>query len=167
MNVCYWLRAKMIALVFESHSVVAHAAVFVAVKASQSMNDSMLNRIMKSWTVTRVIMRLLCEHGVEARKNWAFIAHFFNSSNTTMPVPCADIYCKAPMSHFWNWRVDMGCQVLNLQLGQLFSQISRLHACLQNVQHIESPNPLKSLPCSGSVVSLDQTDPARFWNLQN
>ena len=40
----------------------------LAVKASQCMKGGMLNWKMKWWTVTRVIMCLLCKHGVEANK---------------------------------------------------------------------------------------------------
>ena len=41
------------------------------------------------------------------------------------------------MSHFLNGQVGMGCQALNfwLRANYLF-KISRMHACLQNVQHI-------------------------------
>ena len=39
-------------------------------KISQFVNEVMLNWKTKSWTVTRVIMWLLCEHGVEASKDW-------------------------------------------------------------------------------------------------
>ena len=45
--------------------------------------DIMFNWNMKSRTVTRVLMWLLCEYGVEASKNWVFVAHFIHLLNTT------------------------------------------------------------------------------------
>ena len=32
-----------------------------------------------------------CEQGVEANKDWIFVAHFINIFKTTMPMPCTDV----------------------------------------------------------------------------
>ena len=44
---------------------------------------------------------------------------------------------RSPMSHFLNRRVGIGCQALNLRspANSVF-KMSRMDACLQNVQHI-------------------------------
>ena len=53
----------------------------------------------------------------------------------TMPMPCTDVHYGAPMSHFLHRRVGMGCQALNfLSRGNYVFKMSRMHACLQNVQ---------------------------------
>ena len=75
---------------------------------SQFVSDVMLNWKMKSWTVTRAIMWLLFEHGVEASKDWVFVARFINLLNTTMPMPRTDVRPETLLSHFWNRRVGMG-----------------------------------------------------------
>ena len=106
--------------------------------SSKCVSDVMVKRKMKSWTVTRVIMWLLCDHGIEASNDWVFVAHFIFFFNITMPMPCTDVHSGAPMSHFFMFlyrRVGMGCQALNfLSRGIYVFNISRMHACLQNVQ---------------------------------
>ena len=49
--------------------------------SSKCVSDVMVKWKMKSWTVTRVIMWLLCDHGVEASKAWVFVAHFIHLFN--------------------------------------------------------------------------------------
>ena len=93
------------------------------------------NKKMKSWTVTRVIMWLLCDYGVDASKDWVFVAHSIHLLNTMMPMPCTDVHSGTPMSHFLHRRVGMGCQALNFLLrGNYMFIMSCMHACLQNVQ---------------------------------
>ena len=81
--------------------------------SSKCVSDVMVKWKMKSWTVTRVIMWLLCDHGVDASKDWVFVAHFIHLFNTTMPMSCTDVHSGAPISHFLHRRVGMGCQALN------------------------------------------------------
>ena len=103
--------------------------------SSKCVSDVMVKWKMKSWTITRVIMWLLCDHGVEASKDWVFVAHFIHLFNTTMPMPCTDVHSGSPMSHSLHRRVGMGCQALNfLSRGNFVFKMSRMHACLQNVQ---------------------------------
>ena len=103
--------------------------------SSKCVSDVMVKWKMKSWAVTRVIMWLLCDHGVDASKDWVFVAHFIHLFNTTMPIPCTDIHSGAPMSHLLHRRIGMGCQALNfLSRGNYVFKMSRMHACLQNVQ---------------------------------
>ena len=103
--------------------------------SSKCVSDDMVQWKMKSWTVTRVIMWLLCDHGVDASKDWDFVAHFIHLFNTTIPMPCTDVHSGAPMSHFLHRRVGMGCQALNfLSRGNYVFKMSRMHACLQNIQ---------------------------------
>ena len=104
--------------------------------SSKCVSDVMVKQWkMKSWTVTMVIMWLLCDHGVEASKDWVFVAHFIHLFNTTMPMPCTDVHSGVPMSHLFHRRVRMGCQDLNyLSRGNYVFKMSRMHACLQNVQ---------------------------------
>ena len=133
----------------------AHAAIFIVAEASQSMSDAILNWKMKSWMVTRVITWFFTyEHGVEASKVWAFVTHFINLFITTMLMPCTDVHSEAPMSHFLNRRVGMGCQALNFQLrANYVFKMSHTHACLHNVQHIWSPSPVENLPGLGQQCS--------------
>ena len=75
---------------------------------------------MKSRTVTRVIMRLFCEHGVEASKDWVFVAHFIHLFSTTMPMPCTNGHSVAqPISRFFNRRVGISCQAILRSLVRL------------------------------------------------
>ena len=96
----------------------------IVAKASQSMGDTTLNWKMKSWTVIRVIMWILCEQGVESSNVGVFVPHFVNLFNTTTPMLCRDVYSEAPMSHFLNRRVGMGCQALNF--GQRSSYVLKM-----------------------------------------
>ena len=100
-NACCWLCVTMVALVF---CTCCHLW-----KTSQFVSDVMLNQKMKSGTVTRAIMWLLCEYGIEESKDWVFVAHFMNLFNTMMLMPCTDVHSEAPMSHFRYRRVGMGC----------------------------------------------------------
>ena len=126
----------MVALVFWiacTRAAVARAAIFIVCDVFK-MRERRHGQ-MKTWTVTRVIMWLLCDHGVEASNDWVFVAHFIHLFNTTMPMPCTDVHSGAPMSHFLHRRVGMGCQALNfLSWGNYVFKMSRMHACLQNVQ---------------------------------
>ena len=103
--------------------------------SSKCVSDVMVKWKMKSWTVTRVIMWLLCDHGVDASKDWVFVAHSIHLLSTMMPMPCTDVHSGTPMSHFLHRRVGMGCQALNfLSRGNYMFIMSCMHACLQNVQ---------------------------------
>ena len=106
---CCWLCATMVALVFWIACTRSGSTCCNLHKISQLVSDVMLNWKMKSWTVTRPIMWLSCENGVEVSKDWVFVTHFINLFNTTMPMPCTDVHSETPMSHFWNRRVGMGC----------------------------------------------------------
>ena len=109
-------------------------------------DDGMLNWKMKSWTVTRAIMWLLCEHG-RSKQSLSFIAHFVNLSNTVMAMPWTNVNFKTSMSQSLSRRVDMGCQAMNLRLrANYLFKISCIHACLQNVQHIKSPSTREKPP---------------------
>ena len=59
---CYHFESRARAAVWR-------AAISIVVKDSQFISIR-FNWKMKSWTVTRAIMSLLCEHGVEACKDW-------------------------------------------------------------------------------------------------
>ena len=123
---------------------------------------------MKSWTVTRVVMWLLCDHGVEASKDWVFVAHFIHLFNTTMPMSCTDVHSGAPMSHFLHRRVGMGCQALNfLSRGNYVFKMSRMHACLQNVQPLYNTFNAPALWKTSQVwvsSSARQERPSMFFN---
>ena len=120
---------------FESRAraAVARAAIFLVARSSKCVSDIMLKWKMKLWTVTRVIMCPLCDHSVEASKDWVLGAHFINFLNTTMPMPmpmpCTDVHSGAPMSHFLHRRVGMGCQALNFR-SQANYVLDVTHACL-------------------------------------
>ena len=52
---------------------------------------------------------ILCDHGVEASKDWVLVAHFIHLFSTMMPMTCTDVHSGAPMSQFLHMRVGMGC----------------------------------------------------------
>ena len=134
--------------------------------SSKCVSDVMVKWKMKSWAVTRVIMWLLCDHGVDASKEWVFVAHFIHLFNTTMPMPCTDVHSGAPMSHFLHRRVGMGCQALNfLSRG---NYVFKSHACMlickmynHCTKHL-TRQPFGKPPRSGSAVLLDKNDPVCF-----
>ena len=135
---------------------------------SKCVSDVMVKWKMKSWTVTRVIMWLLFDHGVEASKDWVFVAHFIHLFNTTMPMPCTDVHSAPPMSHFLHRRVGIGCQALNfLSRGNYVFKMSRMHACLQNVQPLyntfNAPALWKTLQVWVSSAA-GQEPPSMFFN---
>ena len=74
---------------------------------------------------------------------------------------------KALISQFLKRRAGMGCQALDFrsQSNYVF-KMSRMHACLQNMQHIENPSPRGKPRRPGSAVLLEENDPACFSNLQ-
>ena len=48
-----------------------------------------------------------------------------------------DLHSETPTSHLLNGWVGMGCQALNFRLrANYLLEMLRMHACLQNVQHI-------------------------------
>ena len=61
---------------------------------------------------------------------------------------------EALISQFLKRRAGMGCQALDFrsQSNYVF-QMSRMDACLQNVQHIESPSPVEILAGQGQQCS--------------
>ena len=60
---------------------------------------------------------------------------FCRTFHPFIPMPRTDVHSGAPMSHFLHRRVGMGCQALNfLSWGNYVFKMSRMHACLQNVQ---------------------------------
>ena len=138
--------------------------------SSKFVSDVMVKWKMKSWTVTRVIMWLLCDHGVEASKDWVFVAYFIHLFNTTMSMPCTDVYSGAPKSHFVQRRVGIGCQALNfLSRG---NYVFKCHACMPVgkmyntcTKHL-TPQPCGKPPRSGSAVLLDKNDAVCFSILQ-
>ena len=130
----------------------------------------MLNWNMKSWTVTSVIMWLLCEHGVEASKGWVFVAHFIHSFNTTMPIPCRDdIHSGDPMSHVLNRRVGMSSQALNFRSrANYIFKMSRMQARLQNVEPCTtnfSPSLVENLPRLGQQCHVISRYLEIYWNI--
>ena len=100
----------------------------------------MENEIMN---VTRVIMWLVCDNGVKTGKDWVSVAHFIHLFNTTVPKSYTD---GAPMSHFLYGRVGMAVRRANYAF-----KMSRMHACLQNVQHLYNTfnAPVENLPGLG------------------
>ena len=128
------------------------------------------NEKMKSWTVTRVIMWLLCDHGVEASKDWFFVAHFIHLFNTMMPMPCTDVHSGAPMSQFLHRRVGMGCQALNfLSRGNYVFKMWRMHACLQNMQPLYNTFNAPALWKTSQVwvsSAARQERPSMFFNFK-
>ena len=112
---------------------------------------------MKAWTVTRVIVWLLCEYGSKQAK-----IKFCRTFYPFMQHHDADAVhrrtLRSPMSHFLNRRVGMGFQALNFRSRANYAfKISRIHACLQTVQHIQSPSPVENLPGLGQQCSLTRT----------
>ena len=81
-----------------ARAAVARASISIVARSSKHMTDIMPKWKMKSWTVTRVIMWLVCEHGVEKSKDWVFVAHFIHLFNTMIPKPNTD-YTPEPWCH--------------------------------------------------------------------
>ena len=114
---------------------------------------SMRSFEMKSWTVTRVIMWHLCQHGVEASKDWVSVAHFNHLFNTPMPhivtdVPRSPDVTLLKQAGWYPWAVRLWICV-----GQLCTQ-NVTHACLftnvrTHAQHIQSPRPVENLTSVG------------------
>ena len=110
LTACCWLCTTMVALVIwitcaRSSCTCCHLHCYEVFKMREQYHAQLK---MKSWTVIRVIMWLLCEHGIEASKEWVFVAHFIHLFNTMILMLCTNIRSKAPMSHFLNRRVVMG-----------------------------------------------------------
>ena len=125
---------------------------------------------MKSWTVTRVIMWHLCQHGVEESKDWVSVAHFNHLFNTPMPRTVADVprspgvtlLKQAGIHGLWGFEFAV--------VGQLFTQ-NWCHACMP-VYKCTYPCTTHSKPQAsgkpnrcGSVL-LDRKDPTCFSILQ-
>ena len=97
---------------FESRTraAVARAAILIVV-ALQFMSDVMLKWTVKSWTVTRAIMWLLCEHGIEASNDWV-LAHI-SSIHSTPRCRCrAHTYtpkprCRTSYADWLAWAVRL------------------------------------------------------------
>ena len=128
----------MVALVFWiacTRAAVARAVIFIVCdvfKMRERRHGQMKNEIMNGNQGDHVTFVWSWR---QASKDWVFVAHFIHLLNTTMPMPCTDIHSGAPMSHFLHRRVDMSCQALNfLSRGNYVFKMSRMHACLQNVQ---------------------------------
>ena len=118
---------------------VARAAIFIVARPSKCVSDIMLKWKIKSWTVTRVFMWLLCERGFEVSKDWVFVAHFIHIFNTMMPIPCTVVHIGAPMSYFLHRWAGMGCQALNFRSrANYVNTMWRMQACLQNVQPLDN-----------------------------
>ena len=89
---------------------------------------------MKSWTVTRVIMWHLCQHGVEASKDWVSVAHFNHLFNTPMPrtvtdVPRSPDVTLLKQAGWYPWAVRLW---ICWRGPTMYSKLmSRMHCCLQ------------------------------------
>ena len=132
------------------------------------MGDGTVKWKMKSSVLTRVIMWLLCKHGIEASKVWVWITHWVNSFNTIMPMLCRDIQFIVPMSHYFKhagWYGLSGFEFL--VAGQLFIQ-NGMHACLfiKCTTHL-NPSPVDNLLRSGLAVLPDNNDPTCFKMYKN
>ena len=93
---------------------------------------SMRSIEMKSWTVTRVIMWHLCQHGVEASKDWVSVAHFNHLFNTSMPRTVTDVPRSPDVTLLKQTGWYTGCQALNLRSwANYVLKMSHMHACLQ------------------------------------
>ena len=111
---------------------------------------------------------LLCDHGVEASNDLVFVTHFTDFFNITVPMPCTDVHSGAPVSHFLHRRVGIGCQALNfLSRGNYVFQMSRMHACLQNVQPLYNTFNAPALWKTSQVwvsSAAKQERPSMFFN---
>ena len=125
---------------------------------------------MKSWTVTRVIMWHLCQHGIEASKDWVSVAHFNHLFNTPMPRTVTDV----PRSPYVTLLKQAGWYPWAVRLwicGRGPIVYSKCHACMP-VYKCTYPCTTHSKPQStgkpnrcGSVL-LDRKDPTCFSILQ-
>ena len=82
---------------------------------------SMRSIEMKSWAVTRVIMWHLCQHGVEASKDWVSVAHFSGINLIPTMYHIVDIHITSSL--------QMVIEGLTSGNGDLYDCLI-LHACL-------------------------------------
>ena len=127
-----------------ARAAVACATIFIVAKSSKCVNDSMLNWKMKSWTVTRVIKWLLWEHGIEASKDWVFVAYTFTQHHDADAVHKCTCILWSPGATFLKqtgWYEPSGFE---------FSISGQL--CIQNITHAylfaKCTTHLKPLPCA-------------------
>ena len=117
---------------------------------------------MKSWTVTRVIMWHLCQHGVEASEDWVSVAHSIIYSTPRCRAQW-QAYHEAPTSHVLNRQVGIhGLSGFEFAVvGQLCTQ-NVTHTCLftnvrTHAQHIQSPRPVENLTGVGQCSKTGRT----------
>ena len=157
----------MVALVFWiacTRAVVAHAAIFIVCdvfKMCERRHLVMVKWKMKSWRVTRVIMWLLCDRGIEASKDWVFVTHFSPAQTYTPEPRCHTSYTGGLV---WAVRLWISCCGATM--------CSKCLACMPVCKmynpctiHL-TPQPCGKPPRSGSAVLLDKNDPVCFSILQ-
>ena len=116
-----------------ARAAVARAAIIVA-GSSKCVNDIMLKLKMKSWTVTRVFMWLVCDHGVEASKDWVFVAHFIHFSTPRCRYR-AQTYTPEPRCHTsYTGGLVRAVKLRISGRGPTVFKLSHIQACLQNVK---------------------------------
>ena len=75
-----------------------------------------------------------------------------------MLMPCTAVHSEAPISHILKGPIGMGYQALNFRSNSSYVfKMSRMHACLQNLQHIQSRSYVENLPGLGQQCSSTRT----------
>ena len=134
--------------------------------SSKCVSDVIVKCKMKSWTVTRVIMWLLCDHGVDASTDWV-LSHISSIYSTPRCQCRAQTYTPEPWCHtsytgglVWAARLWISCHGATM--------CSKCRACMPVckmynpcTKHL-TPQPCGKPPRSGSAVLLGKNDPVCF-----
>ena len=168
LTACCWLCTTMVALAcwVTCTRRVARADIYIVARSSKCVSGIRLKWEMKLWTVTRVIMWLLCDHGVEWSSDWVFSAHFIHLLNNTMPVPCTDVHPDVTL-------LTQACWAVRLWIsGRGLTMCSKCHTCMPVCKMYNpctmnlTPQPCGKPPKSGPAVLLDMNGPVCFSILQ-
>ena len=130
LTACCWLCTAMVALVCRIVCTRSGCTCWhlIVARSSKCVSDIRLKWKMKLWTVTRVIMWLLCDHGVEWSKDWVF-SHI---SSIYWTIRCR---CRAqtytPLRSSDVTLLTQACWAIRLWIsGRGLTMCSKCHTCM-------------------------------------